>query len=580
MGFSQLTFLWTIIFPIIVLLYYFFRKKYKEQQVSSTLFWEQIMQETNVSPYLKHLQRNALFYLQMLALLLFVLALINPYTKTKEISGEQVIWIVDTSATMLAGKEQSTFEKHRKEMLSLVNAIGERPLTIITTGNEPKAILRQETNVKRIEKAIDELEVTYEEEQLPKAIEMANAFVGDLPTTIYLFTDAVSRSDLPVESDHVKWIVKGAESGLKNVAITRFAATNANGETVALLQLKNETETNQTVRLSFSDQNGEELLEKTITLKSKEEAAYTFEALPERDALIAMIQVNDDYEEDNSMVAMVGSDPYQIAVGQDMHKLVQIGFQSLGLDVKIVPDGQLKSLKDTIVVTNRTELLERKEPIVLIGRNDETESEVSGKVEVSEDELFSFSSLEDVYVSAVYPPFENFKTIAKVDGKPLIQRSPKGDIIILTDIQLTDWPLDPSFPLFLWSVQNELMEGKTSLGIFTPNERRAVALVPEDWSIYTPDGDYISSFEQPHEFRAPAKPGFYVVRSEEEEKPFIVQLPQKERTIQDGTSFELGRVLGGQEEVRNESLAKWIVLIILLLLVIEWEVQRRRGFAN
>lgn len=580
MGFSQWMFLWTIVFPIIVLLYYFFRKKYKEQEVASTLFWEQVMQETNVSPYLKHLQRNALFYLQMLALLLFVLALMNPYIKTEEITSEQVIWIVDTSATMLAGKEQSTFEKHREEMRSLVKTIGDRPLTIITTGSEPKAIVRQETNVQQIEKAIEGLTVTYEDEQLTKALEMANAFVGDTPTTIYLFTDALSRSDLPIENDHVKWIVKGAEQGLENVSITRLAATNAKDGTISLLQIKNETKENQTIRLSFFDEEGKELLKKTITLQAEEEWTNTFEGLPKSDVLIAAIKAKDDYEADNSLMSFVGNDPYEIAVGQNMHKLVQVGFQSLGLDVKSVPDEQLKSLKETIVVTNQTELLERNEPILLIGRDDEVEMEVNGKVEVSQDELFAFSSLEDVYVSAVYPPFENFETIAKVDEHPFIQRSPKGDIVILTDIEFTDWPLNPSFPLFLWSVQNEMMEGKSSLGIFTPNEQRAVSLVPGDWSIYTADGKYVSSFAKPQEFRAPTTPGYYIARSEHEEKPLIVQLPQKERTIQEGTSFELGNAVSGQVEVRNESLAKWIAFMILILLVIEWEVQRRYGFAN
>ena len=67
LGFNQLPFLWTAIFPIAVLLYYFFRKKYSKQSVSSTLFWEEVMKETKASPYLQHLQRNALFYLQMIS---------------------------------------------------------------------------------------------------------------------------------------------------------------------------------------------------------------------------------------------------------------------------------------------------------------------------------------------------------------------------------------------------------------------------------------------------------------------------------------------------------------------------------
>ncbi|NLY79297.1 MAG: VWA domain-containing protein [Lysinibacillus sp.] len=570
----------TLIFPLAVLLYYFFRKKYKDKEVSSTLFWEEVMQETRVSPYLKHLQRNALFYLQMLALLLFVFALMNPYIKTKEVGGNQLIWIVDTSASMLAGKEMSTFEKHKEEMKSLVAEVGERPLTIITTGSEPKTVLRQETNVQRIQKTIDELAITYEEEHLTKALDMANAYIGDKPTTIYLFTDAVSRSQLPIERENVKWIVKGADTGLENIAITRFAATNIGNETIALIQLKNETNKNQTVQLSLLNDEGEQLLNKTITLKAQEELTNTFEALPNLDVLTATIKVKDDYKADNTMMAIVGSNPFEVAIGQDMHKLVQTGFQSLGTDVKIVPETQLKLLKESIVVTNQAELLEQKEPIVLIGRDDELEKEVNGFVEVSQDELFAFSSLKDVYVRAVYPPFDGFQTIAMVGEEPFIQRSPKGDIVILADIQSTDWPLHPSFPLFLWSIQNELVEGKTSLGVFSPNEQRAVSLVAGDWSIYTAEGDYISSFENAQEFQAPSKPGLYVVRSENEVKPFIVQLPQKERTIEEGTSFELGKISIGEEEIANQSIAKWIALVILIILVVEWEVQRRRGFAN
>ncbi|UZN00249.1 hypothetical protein OL548_10955 [Lysinibacillus sp. MHQ-1] len=59
---------------------------------------------------------------------------------------------MDTSATMLAGKGQSTFDTHKQEMLTLIDELNGRPVTLITTGSAPKAILQQETNVKEIEK--------------------------------------------------------------------------------------------------------------------------------------------------------------------------------------------------------------------------------------------------------------------------------------------------------------------------------------------------------------------------------------------------------------------------------------------
>ena len=63
-----------------VLLYYFFRKKYTEKpDFFHTFLAGTVMKETKASPYLQHLQRNALFYLQMLALLLLCSPCLQPF---------------------------------------------------------------------------------------------------------------------------------------------------------------------------------------------------------------------------------------------------------------------------------------------------------------------------------------------------------------------------------------------------------------------------------------------------------------------------------------------------------------------
>ena len=184
-----------------------------------------------------------------------------------------------------------------------------------------------------------------------------------------------------------------------------------------------------------------------------------------------------------------------------------------------------------MIVTNQTGLLGKtSSPIILIGRDDEVAEEVNSLVDVSQDALFAFSALDDVYVSSIYPAFDDFKTIATIDGKPFIQRSLRGDLAILADIQSTDWPLHPSFPLFLWGIQNELVEGTQNLGTFSPSESRAVSLTPGEWSIYSGEDEYISLVKGGNAFQAPVVPGVYSVRSNEEEKHFIVQLSGNERT--------------------------------------------------
>ncbi|MFJ7980524.1 BatA and WFA domain-containing protein [Lysinibacillus xylanilyticus] len=581
MGFSQLLFSWTAIIPVIVLLYYFFRKKYTDQTVSSTLFWSEIMQETRVSPYLKHLQKNALLYLQLLALLLLVLALMNPYVKKSTIVGAQTVFIVDTSATMLAGKGQSTFDTHKKEMLSLVNELDGRPVTLITTGNTPKAILQQETNTKNIEKAIQELQVTYETAQMNKALDVAQAFVGNTPTSIYVFTDSLDKKQLPMEKDTVKWIVKGPEKDLINIAITRFAATTDGQSAMALVQLQNDTDQEQNVTLSIENVKGKEIVAESVALPPNEATTKTFKDLPLEDTMTAKIDAKDDYAVDNSQTVLLQTTTSKIVVDQSMHQLIQKGLQTINSSVKIVPSAQMADNRDARLVTNQTALLEKMDkPIVLFGRDDVEKVEATGEVGITSDALFAFSELKDIYVSALYPGFNDYKTIASVGDQPFIQRSPKGDIVVLADIADTDWPLHPSFPLFLWSAEQELSESIGSLGIFTPNEQRAVAITQGDWSIYSQEDEFLSSITNGL-LTAPMKPGIYTARSNDEEKHFIVQLQAQERVIEKGTSYTLGELPdNGKEEISKASFIPWFILIILVLLVLEWEVQRRRGFTN
>lgn len=539
------------------------------------------MQETRVSPYLKHLQKNALLYLQLLALLLLVLALMNPYVKKSTIVGAQTIFIVDTSATMSAGKEQSTFDTHKKEMLSLVNELDGRPVTLITTGNTPKAIIQQETNTKNIEKAIQELQVTYETAQMNKALDVAQAFVGNTPTSIYVFTDSLDKKQLPMEKDTVKWIVKGSEKDLTNIAITRFAATTDGQSAMALVQLQNDTDQEQTVTLSIENVKGKEVIAESVALPPNEAITKTFKDLPLEDTMTAKIDAKDDYAVDNSQTVLLQTTTSKIVVDQSMHQLIQKGLQTINSSVKIVPSSQMADNRDATLVTNQTALLEKMDkPIVLFGRDDVEKIEATGEVGITSDALLAFSELKDIYVSALYPGFNDYKTIASVGDQPFIQRSPKGDIVVLADIADTDWPLHPSFPLFLWSAEQELSESIGSLGIFTPNEQRAVAITQGDWSIYSQEDEFLSSITNGL-LTAPMKPGIYTARSNDEEKRFIVQLQAQERVIEKGTSYTLGELPdNGKEEISKASFVPWFILIILVLLVLEWEVQRRRGFTN
>ncbi|MGM9950345.1 MAG: BatA and WFA domain-containing protein [Lysinibacillus sp.] len=583
LGFGSVGFLWTLIVPLIVLIYYFFRKKYKQQTVSSTIFWEEAMQETKVSPYLKKLQKNALLFLQLAALLLLVFALMKPFIAKTTIAGSQVIWIVDTSATMLAGKGDSLFAEHVEEMKRLTKELDTKPLTLITTGNSPQTVLRQETDSSRILQALENLSVSYEEEHMANAIHTAQAFIGDEATSVYVFTDAIERNMLPVENSLVEWHVVGAEEEMNNVAITKLAATANEQQVTALVQLRNDTAKKETVELTLMNESNEPVKTEKVTMEPHEQVSKLYEDIPSTPTVFATIDAADDYSPDNEAVVLLGENDMEVLLDPDMHQLVQKGFVSVYDEVTYFDETTLKNGSDqSLLVTNDVSLMDDANmPVFLIGRDDVEGKGVSAAAANAKHPLFSFSSLEDVYISKLYPPFEGFETIATVGDEPLIQLSPKGDLIVLTDLEATDWPLHPSFPLFLWSAVQELGSIGQPLGTFTPLEERAIPLVENDWAIYKADGEYVSSFESGKQFRAPSEPGQYQIVAGDETKQFVVQLAQGERNIEKGASFTIGQIENEGKEAQGEhSIVPYFLLVILILIVTEWEVQRRRGFTN
>ena len=585
MGINQLIYAWTAIFPIAVLLYYFFRKKYVKRSVSSTLFWQEAMKETKASPYLQHLQRNALFYLQMLAMLLLVLALLQPYWKTKAIAGEQIVFIVDTSATMKvnANNSSSLFEQHRSKMLELVEQLSGKPLTLITTGNEPTVLLRQEMNTDQMIKEIKGLEISYEAENMSKSLDFAQSFFQNKATSVYIFTDELERQSLPLQYENVSWNVEALTTNITNASIKRFGATETANGVSALVQIENQSDEDITTELTISNEE-KKLVTEIVKLPPKETITLSFDELVNSSYLKANIDIQDSYLLDNENIVFMQDQLSNVFIDNSIHSLVRTAFQSLDINVSSVPPEQVGLLKEEgIMVTNQFGLdLVNENPILYIGRNDASPKEINGMVQTIESPLFAFADLSGIYVSSVYPPIEGYTTIATVAEEPFIQTSPTGDIIILSDIQMTDWPLSPTFPLFMWSVKEYLSSGSDYIGTFTPNERKPLSLGgTEEWGIYTMNDEYEYAIENGGKFLAPSEPGLYVLRSNDTEKNLSVVLPQEEKVINKGTSYKVtGQQINAEENYQAHFFAPYILLILVLLFVIEWEVQRRRGFTS
>lgn len=587
MGFEHLSGMWTAIFPLAVLLYYFFRKKYVSTTISSTLFWEKSMRETKVSPYLKNLQRNALFYLQMAALLLLVFILLGPYLSKDEHTAAHTVFVVDTSASMAAmDGNHSLFDYNKQQMMKLAEDRTGNEFTIVTTGKEPSLVIREESDKRIVLGAIDQLELTYEQEHMPRSLDFVKSLASEGGVDVHVFTDFLDRSVFMESENSIRWTVHTNDLPLANLSIEKFGAVSTAKGTEAIVKLSNQTTSVQAGTILIRNElNGEELMKQEFSLDGLSDTLLSFKGLPELSAVKAVLETDDDYSLDNEAFVLLGNESSEVIVDQQLHELVKKAFEAIGLDVTSGSVNEMNIAREqALLVTNETKFLnEGTSPILLIGRNDSVTDQVSGRVDTENDALFTIAPVEDVYVSGLYPPFENYETIASVSGKPFIQRSPRGDIIILTDIGLTDWPLHPSFPLFFWSAAEMLTTDNNIAGTFTPNERKALVTSggSKEIEVFTIDDQYISTHMDGGSFVAPAKPGIYKLLDNGKEKMLTVQLESSEKLVEHGASYSLGGIttLNGKEEGKNP--IGWLILLpVLLLLLIEWEVQRRRGYPN
>lgn len=572
MGISNWGLIWTIVMPITLIIYYLYRKKYKDQQVSSILYWQQVMKEMQASPYLKKLQHHALFYLQLAALLLLVLTLLNPYLKSDGLEGGEFIFIIDTSASMLAGSP-SQLEQQKERMKELAAQAEGKPVTIINAGSTPEILVRKEESERKLQQEIDDITVSYESSQLEKTIFFAETLTDNESTVIHIFTDSLDRSILANKTGMAYEIHANTEKPA-NVSIRQFGVAEGDTADRAIVQVVNDSEEAVTGTLDLTGGDYEARAE--IELASGEEKLVPFENLPNTELWQAKLNVNDDYVLDNRAFTYINRPAGTVIIDNTLHGLVARGVESLGIQVNAASPDQLGNFGGIPLITNQSSLLGGEAPVLLIGRNDESSFEAAGQLAIADHPLFAFAPMEDVYIAEIYPGFEGYETLAAIGGEPFIQLSPNGDIIVLADIQATDWPLNPSFPLFLWSAINELSGSENYLGTFSPNEQRAVTLTSAagEWEIFKGEEYRFSYIEGQSSFRAPGEPGIYRAVSDSETKNFIVQLNTEEKNLTAGQSFTAGNA-AETKATTQRSVIPLLLLLVLLLMLAEWEVYRR-----
>lgn len=570
-----------------VILFYFFRKQYEERKISSNLLWEQVLNEWQASPWLKKLQQNLLFWLQILALLLLMLALARPFWLQKDLQGEHLIFIIDPSASMSAKYAAATrFDYAKEELLDLAGKLSGQEVTLIQAGEKPEILLSKETDKGAIKKSINELELSYEHEVMEKAVNLAVSLSTGKDTSIHIFSDSVRKDVLSDVEQPV--VVHNIGKELANVALLSFGVAPVGEQVSGVAVLENQSSKEQ--ELTFQIHSEKELLfEKKVTVAGRDQFVLQIHPLPEKPYYEAIITKDDGYKVDNKLTSIYTETNPPIYTIDDVNPFAVKGFQTLGVEVAQIDAKSIIENMNGIFISEASTLQNQPaQPLILFNSSKE-KIKLTEPLVAEDDLLLQYVDYKKIYIAEASKELDgDWKTILKSGTVPLIQKGSKdGQPLIVVNFDLTDsdWPLQPGFPIFLYNSYQWLSQQTNFLGYFGPGEEKWLNVSEGSfkWSIYDGDDENLYTLDLSKEsFKAPNLPGTYQAVADDKINYFSVLMDEREKHPAVETSFKMNELksqVKGETKSRNDVIWFWLALIALLLITIEWEVYRR-GFSG
>jgi Ca-activated chloride channel family protein len=170
--------------PVIVAMY-LLKLRRTEQVVSSVYLWRRMVRDVEANAPWQRLRRNLLLILQLLFLAALILALARPFTWTEGASGQALILILDTSASMAASDAlPNRLEAAKAEARQLVDGLpDDARITVITAGEGAQVLVASSQDRRLVHQAIDEVHVGTGGGDLTAALELASAIAARQPET-------------------------------------------------------------------------------------------------------------------------------------------------------------------------------------------------------------------------------------------------------------------------------------------------------------------------------------------------------------------------------------------------------------
>ncbi|MFM1650615.1 vWA domain-containing protein [Brevibacillus sp. B_LB10_24] len=606
-----------LIIPAILLLY-LLKRKYENREVASILLWQQMLTELEVSRPFQKLRQNLLLFLQLLAALLIVLALLQPAWPTEDGAiARHTVLVLDSSGSMLAREGEFTrFESAKQEAKKVIEKLGpDQSITLIEAGKVPKVLLSDSSDQTALQDALDAVTVRPGTADSRAALSLAKAIASAEPDSGIIWIGDGGGEEIPAaESDAINlqsFRFVQAGTAAENVAIGTFATQKTAQGADGLLRIDNYGAKEKKGKVTIYDVNQQLLDAAPFELAPHGSHSAVFHSLPASPAYRAVIDVEQDgLQEDNELWSV----PYLAEKGRSalvspggnrfLYEVLKIGGR---FDVEQLNTAEAAAANPADVwVFDGVVPDKLPEGNVLLINPDRAVHWLpyKGKQQVASgwDVLDQASPLlQHVDWSQVH--VDSIARLGQLAGMRGLIRTGEDNavlagtidgrrvVIIAFDLHQSDLVLRPAFPIFMQNALTWLSPVQSlPIGGGHPGEPLEIPLTPGAVKrvLTLPDGtsEVLSAQGTSFVYAVPEQVGLYRLEEQQGEgkltRYFSVQMREAESQI----APRRMHVAAGQAQAEQseqapqaagsyQDLTFWLVLLALIIVFAEWRVYQR-----
>lgn len=283
--------------PIILL--YILRLQRREQKVSSTLLWRQVVLDREANTLWQKLRRNLLLILQLATLAFLVFALLRPYISLPGGLNGRLIVLMDASASMRATDVlPSRFDAAKEQARNLISGMGVGDeMSLILVDSNPRALTGITSDRGELLAALDASKASLGQANWAAAISLGSATANEQSTFIVI-SDGAHSEDLKLLQRQTRFVPIGVNGD--NLSISTLSLRKTLRGLAAFVRVTNNGKQDDDSLVSLRADNGTLLDARTVKIPAGQSISWTINDI---DANTASVRASIDKANHNNLAA-------------------------------------------------------------------------------------------------------------------------------------------------------------------------------------------------------------------------------------------------------------------------------------